>query len=211
MNRKSFRILACILMGGFLLSPLQGCSSKYTVPPSVRYAPFEGELNQHSRVIRADRDHVFRILTDTETFKKLCPPGTVVTFVTPEPYRVGTLINTKIEHIFRLEWNTRVEEIVPSERIRLRFLDGFFADGTEIWEFEILGTGTRVAQTIIVQPRGILRKIAWFLKVRNRHDVMVEKFLDELKQFAETSAGTVSSLSEGNLNSSFKKTKGFSF
>lgn len=187
MNRSFFQISSCILVVGLLLCYLQGCSGRYTVPPSDRYAPFEGELNQHSRVIRADRDHVFRILTDAETFKTLCPKGTVVTFVTPEPYRVGTLINTKIEHLFRLEWNTRVEKIVPGEKTRLRFLDGFFAGGTEIWEFEVLDTGTRVTQTIIIRPRGILRKIAWFLKVRNRHDVMVEKFLDNLNQFAETS------------------------
>ena len=179
-------------MCGFLLGPLQGCSSKYTVPPSDRYAPFEGELNQHSRVIRADRDRVFRILTDAEIFKNLCPKGTVVTFVTPAPYRAGTCINTKIEHVFKLEWNTQVEEVVPGEKIRLRFVDGFFAGGTEIWEFEVLDEGTRVTQTIIAQPRGILRKIAWFLKVRNRHDVMVEKFLDTLKQFAEKSPETIS-------------------
>jgi len=186
MNRNLFAIWACILLGGFLLCPLQGCSGKYTIPPSNRYAPFEGELSQHSRVIRADRDHVFRIITDSEIFKNLCPKGTVVTFVTPGSYRVGTLINTKIEHLFRLEWITRVEEVVPGEKTRLRFLDGFFAGGTEIWEFEVLDTGTRVTQTIIVRPRGILRKMAWYLKVRTRHDVMVEKFLDNLKQFAET-------------------------
>lgn len=210
MNRKSFRILACILMGGFLLIPLQGCSSKYTVPPSVRYAPFEGELNQHSRVIRTDREHVFRILTDVEIFKNLCPKGTVVTFVTPKPYRAGTLVNTKIEHIFRLEWNTRVEEVVPGEKIRLRFLDGFFAGGTEIWEFEVLDKGTRVTQTIIVRPRGMLRKIAWSLKVRNRHDVMVEKFLDRLKQVAEMPPGTVSFMFEIPSCSCGKKNKRFS-
>ncbi len=174
------------------MGPLPACSGRYTIPPSDRYAPFEGELNQHSRVVQADREHLFRMITDRETFKKLCPKGTVVTFVTLEPYRVGTRINTKIEHIFKLEWHTQVEEIVSGEKIRLRFLDGFFAGGTEIWELEPADRGTRVTQTIIVKPRGILRKIAWFLKVRSRHDVMVEKFLDTLKQFAEKSPETVS-------------------
>ncbi|MBW1723280.1 MAG: SRPBCC family protein [Deltaproteobacteria bacterium] len=179
------RRILLLLTGTMFVFLLQGCASRYTVQPTPRYASIQGEFNRHSRVVRAGKERIFRMLTHGELFGALCPKGTIVTFLTPGPYGVGTLIHTRIEHLFHLEWHSRVEEVVPEERIRLRFLDGFFAGGVEIWELEPAGDGTRVTQTIIVEPRGLLRKAAWLLKVRNRHDVMVEKFLDRLKEYAE--------------------------
>jgi len=129
---------------------------------------------------------VFEILTQEKAFKKICPKGTMVTHVSPPPYQVGTQLKTNVDHIFRLEWNTRVEEIIPNTKIRLLFLDGFFAGGTEIWELRDEGEYTRVSHTIIVQPKGLLKKLAWILKVRRKHEKMVETFLDNLKRVSET-------------------------
>jgi hypothetical protein len=167
----------------FLLSLflLQGCTSRYTVP-SEGYREYEGEVNRHSRLIGASPEQIFWILTDRETFRSLCPKGTVVTYETPPPYRVGTLIRINIMDRFRLEWHLRVEKVVPGRMIRTRFLDGFFAGGTELWELEAEGAGTRVVHTIIVQPKGFLRKAAWVLKVRKKHDERVEEFLDSLER-----------------------------
>ena len=58
--------------------------------------------------------------------------------------------------------------------------------GTEIWELEPEDEFTRTTHTIIVQPQGILKKMVWNLKVRRKHDKMVEAFLDNLKRVAET-------------------------
>jgi ribosome-associated toxin RatA of RatAB toxin-antitoxin module len=98
---------------------------------------------------------------------------------------VGTLIKTRTAHIFELEWNARVEEMFSDSKIRLQLLDGFFAGGMEIWKLESKGEYTRVTHTIIIKPKGFLRKLAWILKVRRKHNKMVEVFLDNLKRVCE--------------------------
>jgi ribosome-associated toxin RatA of RatAB toxin-antitoxin module len=169
----------------FLL--FQGCSTKYTLPSS-KYPQYWGEVNQHTRLIKAKNHKIFRLLIHEETFKTICPKGTIVTYESVLPYQVGTLVKTKIDHIFKLEWRSRVVELVPDKIIRLQFLDGFFAGGTEIWEFEREGEFTKATHTIIVKPKGFFKKLAWSLKVRHKHNKMIEAFLDDLKNIAETGA-----------------------
>lgn len=179
----SQRIFCLQAVALFLLFS-QGCSSKYTLDSSD-YQGYEGEINQHTRLIQATRKRVFQILTSEEAFREICPEGTTVTFETPPPYGVGTLVKTKITHIYELGWNTRVEELLPPSKIRLQFLDGFFAGGTEIWELETLGEETQVTHAIIVQPKGFLGNLAWTLKMRAKHDKIVEAVLDNLKRVSE--------------------------
>ncbi len=167
----------------FLLA--QGCSTKYIVS-SAEYKNFEGEVNQHTRLVKAEKHRIFQILTQEDSFRAICPKGTIVTYESPLPYQVGTLVITKIDHIFRLSWHSQVTEVVPYKKIRLCFLDGFFAGGTEIWELERESESTRVTHTIIVHPKGFFKKLAWSLKVRLKHDKMVETLLDNLKRIAET-------------------------
>lgn len=178
-RKKHFSEIAVLL---FLL--LSACSSRYAII-TPQYGEYQGEVNHHTRLIKASRERVFKILTREETFQKICPEGTRVTCVSPYSYKEGTQLNTKIDHIFDLEWNTQIKEINPNKRIRLQFLDGFFAGGTEIWELREEGEFCRVSHTIIVEPRGFLRKSAWIFKVRGKHDKMVEIFLDNLKNFSE--------------------------
>ena len=121
-------------------------------------------------------------MTQEEAFQGICPKGVVVTFKPAAPYGVGTLIKTRIMHIFELVWTSRVEEILPDKKIRIQFLDGFFAGGTEIWELESVGEDTQVSHTIIAQPKGLLRKLAWILKIRSKHNNMVEALLDNLEK-----------------------------
>ena len=179
LNKRHY-LFALILL---LLFPY-GCSSKYKVI-SHEYTQYEGEANQHTRIINAGADHVFRILTHEKLFQEACPKGTIVTHESPPPYQPGTLIKTQIDHIFKLEWHTQVEEVISPKKIRLRFLDGFFEGGREIWELEDIEGKTRATQTIIVHPKGIIRNIFWLLKVRMKHDKMLEAFLDNLKSLAE--------------------------
>jgi hypothetical protein len=180
-----FRKRSCFFTGILLFLILPGCSVKYSIE-SPRYAEYKGEINQHARLIRAEKSRIFQILTQEVTFKKICPEGTIVTHESPPPFRVGTVLKTRIEHIFELEWSSQVQEVIPDSKIRLQFLDGFFAGGTEIWELEGDGEYTKVTHTIIVQPRGILKKAAWVLKVRLKHDRMTEALLDNLKRASET-------------------------
>ena len=95
------------------------------------------------------------------------------------------MIKTRIVHIFELDWTSRVEELIPDRKIRIQFLDGFFAGGTEIWELESVGEYTQVTHTIAVQSEGFLRKWAWILKVRLKHNKMVEALLDNLEKASE--------------------------
>ncbi len=185
MSRDFFWEKPCLLAGILLFLTLFGCPTRYPIK-SPKYATYKGEINQHSRLIRAERKRIFQILTQEEAFKEICPKGTIVTHESPPPYGVGTLIKTRIIHIFKLDWTSRVEEVVPDIRIRIQFLDRFFAGGTEIWELESEGEYTRVTHTIVVQPKGFLRKLVWILKVRRKHNKMVEALLGNLKRVSET-------------------------
>lgn len=184
-NMRSLLAITAVLF--FLLLP--ACSSKYMIH-TTEYTQYDGEVNQHIRLIRATKARLFGILTQEDTFNKICPEGTRVTYVTAFPYQVGTVVRTNLDHIFVLEWKTRVEEVITNNKIRLLFLDGFFAGGTEIWELKEEGQYTRVRHTIIVQPKGFVRQLAWLLKVRRKHDKMVELFLDNLKKLSETNDGS---------------------
>jgi len=164
---------------------LWGCSTKYIVT-SEKYAQYEGEVNRHTRLIRADARRIFRILTHEDKFKAVCSQGTIVTYESPLPYQVGTYIDTSIDHIFKLRWRSQVVEVIPDKKIRLQFLDGFFAGGTEIWELEPEKGFTKTTHTIIFHSQGFFKKLVWSLKVRGKHDKMTEAFLDNLQRIAET-------------------------
>ena len=178
------QLIVVLLLFALLFS---ACSSKYLIK-SPQYEKYKGEANHHMCLIRASKQHIFDILTQEESFRKICPEGTSITHETVPPYRVGTLIRTNVDHIFDLEWHTRVVEIIPNTSITLRFVDGFFTGGTEIWELEDKNEFIRVSHTIIVRPKGFFRKLIWLLKVRRKHDKMVEAFLEKLKRTSEVLA-----------------------
>ena len=182
--RQRFHFLNLIL-GVFFLICAAGCSTKYIVT-SDKYAQYEGEVNQHTRLIRSDAGRIFLLLTHEEKFKAVCPQGTTATYEAPLPLQQGTFVVTKIDHIFKLQWRSQVVELIPDKKIRLQFLDGFFAGGTEIWELEPEKGSVKTTHTIIVRPHGFFKKLAWSLKVRGKHNKMTEAFLDNLKRFAET-------------------------
>ena len=178
---KRYYLLAALL----LFLSFHGCSTKYIIT-SPQYNRYEGEINQHTRLIRAEKNRIFQILIQEAAFKEICPKGIIVTHESPPPYRVGLLIKTRIVHIVKLDWNSRVEEIIPDRKIRLQFLNGFFTGGTEIWELDSADEYTRVAHTIVVQPKGFFKNLAWVLKVRLKHDKIIETLLDNLKKVSET-------------------------
>jgi ribosome-associated toxin RatA of RatAB toxin-antitoxin module len=161
-----------------------GCASAYTVD-APRYPQYPGERNQHTRLVCADPRHIFRLLTTEKHFRDLLPQGTEVSFQTRPPYRVGTIVKIEVHHKFYLEWHSRVEHIDAPCRIRLRFLDGFFEGGVEIWEIIPQADRARVLHTMITEPSGLWRRLAWIIIVRQRHDDMVEAVLDNLRRTAE--------------------------
>jgi len=176
-------IRVCLSVIGILFICM-GCSSRYTVAPSSQQQ-YPGEINRHERWIQADPAHIYRILTHPEVIKMLCPDGTVVSYLSPQPYSVGDIVETRVAHIFKLKWTARVDQVIENQLIRLTFQDGFFKGGTELWDFSPQASGTRVRQTIIVEVKGFLKRLAWVTKVRRKHDKMVEQFLDNLKRVAE--------------------------
>lgn len=174
-----------IIKSLFVFLLLAGCTSPYTVLPS-NVPAYSGEANRHIRWIQADSRRIFEILTNPRDMQSLCPDGTVVSFLSPSPYVEGNLIETRIEHIFKLKWISQVEQVVENQSIRLIFQSGFFSGGTELWEFYPEADGTRVSHTIVVDPKGFFKRLAWVTKVRRKHDKMVELFLDNLKRTAES-------------------------
>ena len=125
-NIKNYKKNGFYIFIAIVLLFVHGCTSKYMIT-SPKYAEFPGEINQHGRLIQSDKTRIFQILTNDESFKKVCPKGTIVSYEPPFPYKVGTLIKTRIDHIFKLEWNSQVYEIIPDKKIRIQFLSGFFA------------------------------------------------------------------------------------
>lgn len=145
-------------------------------------------------MIAAPPDQIFDILTSQSTFTQLVPEYTYVTFDT-ETCGIGTKLTVKIDHMLKFTWHTQVKEVAPNKRIRLEFLDGLFKGGAEIWELEPQEGKTLVLQTIVVEPRGWIRQFIWKFKARDRHNAMIEKFLDGLKAMAESPLMAV----DGNL------------
>ena len=178
---QTLRLISCALLFFFLI----GCSTQYIVT-SDKYSQYAGEINQHTRLIRAERSRIFRMLTHEDTFKTICSQGTIVTYEPPLPYQAGTIVNTSIDHRFKLKWRSQVVALIPNEKIQLQFLDGFFAGGTEIWELEPENGFTRATHTIIIGSQGFIKKLLWSVKVRYKHDLMVVASLDNLKRMAET-------------------------
>ncbi|MEJ2040057.1 MAG: SRPBCC family protein [Desulfosarcinaceae bacterium] len=182
MKRPIFLSLALVLL---LLTGPTGC----TAPQSriyKRYAHYDGEINQHMRLIQAPPDVIFNLITNPEEFTAMVPAFTSVSFDTPPPYQVGTRLKIRINHLLKFTWHTQVREMIPNRKTRLEFLDGLFEGGTEIWELQPEGRGTRVIQTIIVSPKSLPFAVIWSLKARNRHNEMTEKFLDNLQARAES-------------------------
>jgi len=189
------RVCFCII--GILIVCM-GCSSRYTIPPSTQQQ-YPGEINRHVRWIQAKNDYIFRILTHPKHVKTLCPEGTVVSYLSPQPYSVGDIVETRVEHIFKLKWTARVEHVIENQLIRLTFQNGFFKGGNELWEFLPQDGGTRVCHTIYVAPKGFLKRMAWVTKVRQKHDKMVEQFLDNLKRVAEMQPPVLVSISGNSI------------
>jgi len=160
---------------------LTGCAFKQT--EFVRtYDGFPGEANQHWRIIPAPPEAVFDAITDPNRFPGFCPKGTAVTLLDPLPYQVGTRVETRIDHVLDFVWHSRVEAIEPGRQIRLTFEDGLFAGGVEIWQFEPQeGDKTRLMHTIIVEPKGFIKNAIWTVKARRKHNIMVEKVLDAVR------------------------------
>jgi ribosome-associated toxin RatA of RatAB toxin-antitoxin module len=190
--RTVIRFLSVLLL-------LAGCTSPYTVLPSKTPA-YPGEVNQHVRWIQAGSQRIYQILTSPQGMKSLCPDGTVVSYLSPSPYVAGNLVETRVEHIFKLKWISRVEQVVANQSIRLTFRDGFFSGGTELWEFHPETNGTRVSHSIFIEPKGFFKRLAWVTKVRRKHDKMVELFLDNLKQTAESAVMWVEQNGAGNTS-----------
>ncbi len=183
-----------------ILYVCMGCSSRYTVPSSNDH-PYSGEINRHVRLIQAEQEHIFQILTHPQGIRILCPQGTSVSYLSPQPYSVGDIVETRVEHIFKLKWAARVDQVIDSQLIRLTFQDGFFRGGTELWELSPQDNGTLVIQTIFVEPKGFLKRLAWATKVGRKHDKMVELFLDNLKYIAEMQPSVLNDLSNhGSIN-----------
>jgi hypothetical protein len=61
-----------------LLSCLTGCASRYTIK-FPEYTRYNGEINQHKRLICAQKIRIFQVLTNEKTIQEIYPEGTIVT------------------------------------------------------------------------------------------------------------------------------------
>ena len=105
-----------------LLLLLLGCASKYTIPSSA-YPDYAGEVNQHYRLIKAENQRVFHILTHEQSFKNVCPKG-IICLAEPIP-RCNWLPN----HEWLSDKLIRDRYILDSNRIE-KTLTGISVCGT---------------------------------------------------------------------------------
>ena len=161
--------------------------SKTLIPERFHYLDYEGKVNQHRKMIKAKPDIIFNMITDIEIFKTLYPIGFMeVTQSPPNPCNMGTLRHNRIKYLVELNWDSKVIEIVDNEKIVLRFLNGIFKGGYEIWELEEKGGDTEVSHTILYTVNGFFYSMVWFIKKgEKKHDYLVEETLNSIKRKAE--------------------------
>ncbi|NVM22805.1 MAG: SRPBCC family protein [Desulfobacterales bacterium] len=165
---------------------LVGCATA-PVPERLQFLEYQGSVNEHDIFIQAPPSRIFALLTDFDRFPALLPSDRIqMTKVSPEPYRIGTVIRTQTRYRISLRWNTQVVAKQADRRLVLQFLDGIFRDGYEIWELRQEGTGTRVSHAIVYNIANFLYHTFWVLKrVESRHDALIEDTLLNLKQACE--------------------------
>ncbi len=161
--------------------------SRPLIPERFHYLNYEGKVNQHSRMIKAKPAILFSMITDIEVFKTLYPSGYLeVTETTHSPHAIGTVRHTRTKYIVPLNWNTEVIEIVDSEKIVLKFLNGIFKGGYEIWELKEKGDDTEVSHTILYNVYGFFPSLVWYIKKgEKKHDYLIEETLDSMRRQAE--------------------------
>jgi len=172
----------CFLIAAFFV----GCCTT-PIPDRFRYLNFKGNINKHSRLIKANSKMIFDAITDNATFKTLYPANRIeVSKISDGPYVVGTMLNTQTKYFVKLSWDSRVIEIVPDQKIVLRFINGVLKGGYEIWELNKTGEYTEVTHTMLYKVNGFFPSLIWVLKKGDRkHDYLVEETLDKLKEKAE--------------------------
>jgi hypothetical protein len=128
------------------------------------------------------------MITDIKVFKTLYPSGYLeVTETTPSPYAIGTVRHTRTKYIVPLNWDAEVLEVVDSEKIVLKFSNGIFKGGYEIWELKEKKDDTEVNHTILYNVHGFFNSLVWYIKRgEKKHDYLIKETLDSMKKIAES-------------------------
>jgi len=176
-----------VMMAGFVSLVLPGCATT-PVPERLLFLGYNGKVNEHSVLVQAPPSRVFSVLTDFDQFAQLVPGTNIrVTKITPGPISVGTVIRTETGYRIKLRWHSQVVEKQRDQMLVLRFLDGIFRDGYEIWGIQPTDSGTQVSHTLLYNISSPPYRLLWILKdVENKHNVLVEATLQNLKQRCET-------------------------
>ena len=165
---------------------LLGCTTT-NVPERLQVFGYQGHVNEHRIYIQAPASRIFRFLTDFDKFSAIVPSERVrLTKLTPGYYGIGTIIRTETIYKIKMSWNCQVVEMQDSCMIVLKFQDGIFRGGYEVWEILPEGSGTCLSHTIIYNTANILYHCIWVLKRgENKHDALVEATLLNLKRACE--------------------------
>ena len=116
-----------------------------------------------------------------------------VQLLTSKPVRRGTLVNVDAGRAgkFLYSWDAEYAEFQFPRGSTLRVIDAApsspFRAGTERWQFDPTGGGTRFVLTWDYQPRGILARIADVLGRRAATRRAIQRSLANLKAAIEAS------------------------
>jgi uncharacterized membrane protein len=171
---------------GLIALLVTGCATA-PVPERLQFLGYEGNVNEHSILIHSPPSKVFSILTDFDQFSQLAPqPYIRLTKVTPGPVSVGTVFCTETGYKIKTRWQSQVVEEHKDEMLILRFMNGIFSGGYEVWEIQPMRAGTKVSHTILYNISSFPYRILWVLKnIENKHNALVEATLQKLKDHCE--------------------------
>jgi ribosome-associated toxin RatA of RatAB toxin-antitoxin module len=183
------------LLGGFrsifvlviAASLLTGCATLPPVPERLEFLNYQGQVNEHHTLIQAPPTRVFHVLTDFDRFVTLIPSERVqLKKVTLGPYQVGTIIRAETIYKIKLTWDSQVVQIKKDRLLVLKFQNGPFQEGYEVWELKAKGSCTRVSHTLVYNISNFFYRLLWLLKQgEKRHNTLTEVTLLNLKRECE--------------------------
>jgi ribosome-associated toxin RatA of RatAB toxin-antitoxin module len=178
---RSILVLALVVLA------LTCCATPPPIPERLEFLNYQGQVNEHHTLVRAQPSQVFAVLTDFDRFVTLIPTDRVeLSKVTPGPYQVGTTIRAETAYKIKLRWHSKVVQMEKDSLLVLQFQDGPFRDGYEVWELRPQGNCTRVSHTFVYNISNLLYRLVWvFKRGEKKHNTLTEVTLLNLKRECE--------------------------
>jgi ribosome-associated toxin RatA of RatAB toxin-antitoxin module len=135
---------------------------------------------EQARVVRAPREHVFRIWTDYEAWPRFSSLYTRVSV--EERGRNTASLGIEVKVFGRKTWRTERHILTPPEQVRVEGeTEG--ATSTTTWRFEPVGEGTLVTALVVAELKGLAKLVGPF--ARQRAGTLLREWIEGFATFVE--------------------------